>query len=411
MRIKLKNIFLMMVALFTLNMCTFIPEPPYDLPTGTLDVDSTNNDEEPKDSIITDAPDLPSGTYIDEKFVNGFGIFTVYTVGDYSWQPDYGCVRVSGYDNPSKVNYATESWLISSPLDFTEESEAYIEFDYLIRDNEPGKVAERNQLLMSSNYAGDVTAAEWKVINYNPQESTDLVSFRSSGKIAVPAEFIGKLNVTIAFKYTSTNSSAGTWMLKNLVVAHGAGDAVELPEAPDEPTVPETPDNPDIPNQPNIPEGENLIPNGGFEEWNDNKPIAWCELPEYSNATVEQSGEAKEGAVSLLIKAGSKNQRLASKIYTLGAGTYSFVVYVKAPTDNYGSCRLGYAFVTDENPELSYTYDEPFAVTGEWLPVVYEFEITEEDANKEIVLVIMNRKPMNEESASFLVDDVRLIKH
>ena len=206
------------------------------------DVTLTTTDGGLADGTGNEEPETPADAYISETFATDFGAFTTQeTVGNYPWVIDYSCAKVTGYESASKVNNAAESWLVSPAIDFTSETEAYIAFDYVIRYTESGKIAEHNQLLISDNFTGDVATATWTVINYNPQENTVDWTFSNSGKIAVPAEFIGKANVTIAFKYTSTETKAGTWEVKNVVVASGTG------ETPEEPETPETPDTPDTP--------------------------------------------------------------------------------------------------------------------------------------------------------------------
>ena len=190
-------------------------------------------------------------------------------------------------------------------------------------------------------------------------------------------------------------------------------DVPTVPETPDVPTVPETPDVPTVPETPvapelpAVPEGENIISNGGMELWNGDKPVDWAVFTA-SNAEIEQSNDAKNGSVAVVVKGGDSSKRLLSKSYFLEAGSYCFVVYVKADGSEYGSCRLGYAVVKNGSvASTDYKYEKSAAsvVSAEWYPRFYEFELT---ADTEISLVIMNHSSGN--GASFLVDDVMLIK-
>ncbi len=162
-------------------------------------------------------------TFIMESFSSDFGKFTLSNVtGEYPWSIKYGAAYVTAYvDN---VNNAAESWLVSPSMDFSAVKEVKISFDYVTKYNESGKVAERNQLLISSDYNGDVSAATWKVIDFSVAENSSDWAFTSTGDILVPAEYLGKSNVTIAFKYTSTTAKAGTWNVKNLLVAGVPGE-------------------------------------------------------------------------------------------------------------------------------------------------------------------------------------------
>lgn len=186
-------------------------------------------EEDSEDTPVTDA-------YINETFASSFGTFTTaQTVGNYPWVIDYSCAKVTAYDSASKENNAAESWLVSPAIDFSKETEAYITFDYVVRYTESGKVKDYSQLLISNDYTDDVATATWTAIDYNVKENTADWTFYNTGKIAIPVEFMGKENVRIAFKYTSSATKAGTWEVKNVVVAKGAAGTPETPETPETP--------------------------------------------------------------------------------------------------------------------------------------------------------------------------------
>ena len=184
-------------------------------------------EEDSEDTPATDA-------YINETFASSFGTFTTaQTIGNYPWVIDYSCAKVTAYDSSSKENNAAESWLVSPAIDFSKETEAYIVFDYVIRYTESGKVKDYNQLLISNDYTDDVATATWAAIDYNAVENAVDWSFSNTGKIAIPAKYMGKSNVRIAFKYTSSATKAGTWEVKNVVVAKGAGQGgTDTPDTP-----------------------------------------------------------------------------------------------------------------------------------------------------------------------------------
>ena len=155
------------------------------------------------------------------SFANSFGTFsTQETEGEYPWVIDYGTAKATSYVN--EVNNAAQSWLISEPVDFTNETEAYVSFDYIIRYAESGKVAANHQLLVSTDYTGDAATATWTDLPYKAVEGTDWQTFYKAN-VSVPAQFMGKANITFALKYTA-KAKAGTWEVKNLVVAHGKGE-------------------------------------------------------------------------------------------------------------------------------------------------------------------------------------------
>ncbi|MBR2300625.1 MAG: InlB B-repeat-containing protein [Bacteroidaceae bacterium] len=156
-----------------------------------------------------------NGEYINETFASDFGVFTpVETVGNYPWIIDYSTAKATSYIDGT--NKEAISWLISDAVDFTNETEAYVAFEYIIRYSESGKVADNHQLLICSDFSGDVATASWTNIPYGAVEGVDWVTFYKAN-VAVPAEFLGKSTVTFALRYTAT-TKAGTWEVKNFVV-------------------------------------------------------------------------------------------------------------------------------------------------------------------------------------------------
>ena len=188
----------------------------------------------------TDEPETPTDAYISETFATSFGAFTTQeTVGNYPWIIDYSTAKATSYidtdgDGKADTDKEATSWLVSPTIDLTNETEAYIAFEYIIRYAESGKVADNHQLLICSDFSGDVATASWTNIPYGAVEGVDWNTFYKAN-VAVPAEFLGKSTVTFALRYTAT-TKAGTWEVKNFVVAHGAATG----ETPEEPATPET---------------------------------------------------------------------------------------------------------------------------------------------------------------------------
>lgn len=168
------------------------------------------------------------GVLIDESFSSDFGVFkTVETEGNYPWIIDFKTAKATSYVNGQ--NERAQSWLIADPIDLTGLNEVRIVFDYIIRYAESGKVAANHQLLISDNYAGDPTTATWTNIDYGAVEGVDWTTF-AQANVSIPQEYTNKSNITIALKYSAA-SKAGTWEVKNFVVAHGAVVEEEEPEA------------------------------------------------------------------------------------------------------------------------------------------------------------------------------------
>ena len=160
------------------------------------------------------------------------------------------------------------------------------------------------------------------------------------------------------------------------------------------------PDDPDVPVT-----GDNLLANSDLEIWSDGVPDDWAAV--VTNCTYEQSGDARSGGSSVLVKGASSNKRFASKSYVLKAGTYSLSAFLKqVPDSAAGSFRLGYAKLTNGavagNSDYIYITD-PATVSAEWSEVSATFTLTE---TTELSIIIMNSKVGN--GAPILVDDITL---
>lgn len=345
----------------------------------------------------------PEGTYISESFAANLGSFTTQqTVGNYPWVNDYSTAKATSYDGAD--NEAT-SWLISPAVDFTDETEAYAAFEYIIRYSESGKVAENHQLLISADYKDDVATATWIDLPYNAVEGKDWSTFYKAN-INIPAEFLGKANITFAFRYTAT-TKAGTWEVRNFIVAHGKVEATETPETPETPEnpEPETPEEPETPDTPVVPTEGNILENSSFEEWNGSNPTGWGEGNIGHKSTISQSTDACDGNYAVVVNGSTQNMRLASKSYTLPAGTYTIAAYIKQSGSAAGAFKLGYGIIKDgaiANSDYKYQTNAT-TVTNEWELYTYEFTLTQETL---ITALVMNSK--NGGGNAILVDNVTI---
>ncbi|MDO5460539.1 MAG: DUF6359 domain-containing protein [Bacteroidales bacterium] len=355
------------------------------------------------EGVTPEEPETPEGAYINETFATDFGAFTTQeTVGNYPWIIDYSTAKATSYvdtdgDGKADTDKAATSWLVSPTVDFTNETEAYVAFEYIIRYAESGKVADNHQILVSADYAGDAATATWVNIPYGAVEGADWNTFYKAN-VAVPAEMYGKASVTFALRYTATTKAA-TWEVKNFVVAHGTATG-ETPEQPEEPENPETPDTPVVPS------GDNLLANGSFEEWNGDAPVAWGTGNIGHNATISQSADAYDGSYSVLVGgSATANKRLGSQKYTLAAGTYVISAYIKQDGATAGAFKLGYGIIKEgkiANSDYKYQ-DNATTVSGEWTMYTHEFTLASET---EVAVLIMNSKVGN--GNSILVDNVML---
>ena len=212
----MKKLFSALMVLFTLSACTFIPEPPYSLYVA-----------------------VPSDDYINETFSSSLGVFeSVETVGDYPWVIDHNTAKATSFDSANKINNKAKSYLISEPIDFTNETQAYIEFSYIIQyaDN---NIANCHQLLMCDNYSGDASKATWVNIPYgaepgktDSENKPDWNTF-SKASVEVPSQFMGKSGVVVAFCYNiEEGKKSTTWEVKNFRLAKGVMSGESTGEKP-----------------------------------------------------------------------------------------------------------------------------------------------------------------------------------
>ena len=150
--------------------------------------------------------------------------------------------------------------------------------------------------------------------------------------------------------------------------------------------------------------GDNLVENGGFETWENGKAIGWKSTTSASNATVSQSTDAHSGQYAILVKADSKNKRLASKEYTLKAGTYTISAFVKGG----GQCKLGFVPVSGGQAISSaYNYENNYFTTSatEWTEHSWEFTIDKDSTVNFVVMNPRTNKDIQYTSTDLLIDD------
>lgn len=247
-----------------------------------------------------DTPATPTNAYIYEPFTSNLGSFTTTEIiGSYPWEyaAQYKCAKVTGYSGAAN---AAESWLVSPSFDLTNETAAYISFDYVIAYNSDDIVA-CHQVMFSSDYNGNVENATWEAINYNPIKSGSWV-LENTGKIAIPESMYGKSNVTVAFKYTSSASNASTWEVANVIVAPGDGS--------------ETPDGGG--DTPSIPGEQTTIANA-IEAGPGAAKVSGTVLATYARGFI-----VNDGTASILVYLGSEHSYVAGDVVTVEGNTSEY---------------------------------------------------------------------------------------
>ena len=333
-----------------------------------------------------------NGKFISETFgSSSFGVFEVKNIAGQPWIIDFHTAKASGYDNASKVTTASNSYIVSKPMEMTNSKEASINFEYILRyatDMEHNVIPGiKNEVLITDNYTGDPATTQWVDITGTLTEGTDWSTF-SKFDVDVPAQFLGKAKVVVALHYTCEEKSA-TWEVKNLnVVEAKAGQG-----GGDEPGG----DTPDV--------GDTTTSNGDFETWVDGMPNNW-DGPA-SKANLFQSTDAHSGKFSVQVGGSSDgNMRLGYKTLKLKAGHYVMKFFVKAVTAEGGAARPGLVVLTDGKPAGGNAYKYGDYINDlkkdEWTAATHEFDI---DAEGEYTVVVMNAKNPGKD---ILVDDFTL---
>ena len=161
-------------------------------------------------------PPPPGMVIFSETFASGQGDFTIQDVVlpeelTYVWQHDanYSCMKASAYVGQP---YASESWLLSPAIELSGVNTATLKFDQAVNYASPDGVLS---VLISTDFNGDINTANWTELPISLWPAGSNWTFM--GSTADLTSYIGQ-TVTIAFKYTSSNSSAATWEVKNFSV-------------------------------------------------------------------------------------------------------------------------------------------------------------------------------------------------
>jgi len=170
----------------------------------------------PEATSSPEVPTPPAGGF-SETFANGIGVFTIENVVmneplDYVWNHDskYACMKASAYVN--NASQPSDSWLISPVIDLSSMTAPVLAFEQAINKFSSVESA-KEQISVCVRLEG---ANEWTKLPLAEYGSNSSWNFFDSGDISLAA-YAGK-KVQIAFHYTSTSESSGTWEVKNVTV-------------------------------------------------------------------------------------------------------------------------------------------------------------------------------------------------
>ena len=156
----------------------------------------------------------------------GWGSFWTGTTTSENWGEweifGGNVASVSNFDVSIFTNYACESWLVSPNVDLSGTTAPNLSFDNVVRYTPGPQPNDGLELLISSDYDGSsnpTTQGTWtSITSYVPNWDIDSGdwTFVPSGNIDLTA-FISS-SISIAFKYSGTNSDGATWELDNILI-------------------------------------------------------------------------------------------------------------------------------------------------------------------------------------------------
>ena len=180
----------------------------------------------PTEPELPEQPTDPLTLPYSETFASNQGYFTIENTVlpaelSYVWAyaAGYG-MKGSAFTNNTK--YAAESWLVSPQISLVGATAPVLTFSHAVNKLDAGTPADWFTL-----HIKEVGTETWNELAIPTHGTGTSWAFVDSGEVDLSA-YIGK-NVQIAFKYTSSTESAGTWEVKNVLVAEGGSAEPEQP--------------------------------------------------------------------------------------------------------------------------------------------------------------------------------------
>lgn len=166
-----------------------------------------------------------TGEYLNETFNSSFGKFEALSAADggFDWIIKFNCAVGTGYQDG--VNKASASYLVSPEMNLGASKGAFLQFEYQLGyANNPGN----DKVYITDNYTGDPKTTAWTDIT-GTLETVATWGTWSSYNYNIPAAFIGKSNVRIAFYFDAPETRSKTWEIRNVVVKEGVSPNGDVP--------------------------------------------------------------------------------------------------------------------------------------------------------------------------------------
>lgn len=286
-------------------------------PGGDINVDFDGGTQPGGETVVLDesfATGQGSFTIDNKQLPNGEGSF-VWSLGSFN---DDKFMKASAYIGGTR--YASESWLVSPPVDLSQAATATLTFDHA--HNYAGTAEEEFTL-----WATETSADNWQQLTIDKYGS----EFNFTTATIDLSAYAGK-TIKFAFKYISTTAAAGTWEIKNVkVVANGEGGETVDPE-------PEP--------------GINLLTNPGFEDWTNELPTAW-DNKTYNTGEIVKETSIKHGGNNALRQTSASGTNKIQQEVAITAGKKYKISYWFLDNDTKASSRYWFAMVGSDGKTIN----------------------------------------------------------
>lgn len=348
-------------------------------PGGDINVDFDGGTQPGGETVVLDesfATGQGSFTIDNKQLPNGEGSF-VWSLGSFN---DDKFMKASAYIGGTR--YASESWLVSPPVDLSQAATATLTFDHA--HNYAGTAEEEFTL-----WATETSADNWQQLTIDKYGS----EFNFTTATIDLSAYAGK-TIKFAFKYISTTAAAGTWEIKNVkVVANGEGGETVDPE-------PEP--------------GINLLTNPGFEDWTNELPTAW-DNKTYNTGEIVKETSIKHGGNNALRQTSASGTNKIQQEVAITAGKKYKISYWFLDNDTKASSRYWFAMVGSDGKTINdinkqIQQNDYSTDNTEWQQVTIEFTAPAGTVKMRYEVRTYRNMDSNESGGYIYYDDMELVE-
>lgn len=348
-------------------------------PGGDINVDFDGGTQPGGETVVFEesfATGQGSFTIDNKQLPNGEGSF-VWSLGSFN---DDKFMKASAYIGGTR--YASESWLVSPPVDLSQAATATLTFDHA--HNYAGTAEEEFTL-----WATETSADNWQQLTIDKYGS----EFNFTTATIDLSAYAGK-TIKFAFKYISTTAAAGTWEIKNVkVVANGEGGGTVDPE-------PEP--------------GINLLTNPGFEDWTNELPTAW-DNKTYNTGEIVKETSIKHGGNNALRQTSASGTNKIQQEVAITAGKKYKISYWFLDNDTKASSRYWFAMVGSDGKTINdinkqIQQSDYSADNAEWQQVTIEFTAPAGTVKMRYEVRTYRNMDSNEAGGYIYYDDMELVE-